>query len=265
MVNEFRKIFNIRLFIMILLIIAGFEAGYAISIYGVKNSDDIALKEQLYSEYGGRITDVSAKRLEEYNNYVNNIIASESDMEEKYNQGTIGADEYMEYRDEYHRCRLVVHIVNNMWKRCCDEREASGYLLYDEYYNRLFLAVPGFICIVLTGVLITVMLWLCEKKGLYSVITATADGRRRLIGSKCLLITIVMAGISLLYIVIRYGITSIITDYINTEAPIQAVDILEKLPFGINIKQYMVIDIISKPLWGILTGNLAVLLLSRKR
>ena len=55
------------------------------------------------------------------------------------------------------------------------------------------------------------------------------------------------------------------TDYINTEAPIQAVDILKKLPFGINIKQYMVIDIISKPLWGILTGNLAVLLLSRKR
>ena len=113
--------------------------------------------------------------------------------------------------------------------------------------------------------MIAVMLRLCETEGLYSVITATADGRRKLMRDKCLLITVSMAVVSLVYIAVRYGITSIVTDYINTEAPIQAVDILEKLPFGINIKQYMVIDIISKPLWGILTGNLAVLLLSRKR
>ena len=129
----------------------------------------------------------------------------------------------------------------------------------------MFLTIPGLICIALIGILIAVMLRLCETEGLYSVITATADGRRKLMRDKGLLITVSMAAVSLVYIAVRYGITSIVTDYINTEAPIRAVDILEKLPFGINIKQYMVIDIISKPLWGILTGNLAVLLLSRKR
>ena len=265
MVSEFKKIFNIKLVIIILVMLIGFEAGYSVIIYGVKNADNAELKEQLYSEYGGKITEESARRLEEYNAYVDGIMMSDTEMEDKYNKGSISADEYMEYREQYHYCNRIQKLVNSMWKRCNDEKDTSGYLLNDGYYNRLFLAIPGLICIALIGILIAVMLRLCETEGLYSVITATADGRRKLMRDKCLLITVSMAAVSLVYIAVRYGITSIVTDYINTEAPIQAVDILEKLPFGINIKQYMVIDIISKPLWGVLTGNLAVLLLSRKR
>lgn len=36
MVSEFKKIFNIKLVIIILVMLIGFEAGYSVIIYGVK-------------------------------------------------------------------------------------------------------------------------------------------------------------------------------------------------------------------------------------
>ena len=93
MVSEFKKIFNIKLVIIILVMLIGFEAGYSVIIYGVKNADNAELKEQLYSEYGGKITEESARRLEEYNAYVDGIMMSDTEMEDKYNKGSISADE----------------------------------------------------------------------------------------------------------------------------------------------------------------------------
>ena len=46
MVSEFKKIFNIKLVIIILVMLIGFEAGYSVIIYGVKNADNAELKEQ---------------------------------------------------------------------------------------------------------------------------------------------------------------------------------------------------------------------------
>mgnify|MGYP000835924087 CR=1 FL=1 len=114
MVSEFKKIFNIKLIIIILVMLIGFEAGYSFIIYGVKNADNAELKEQLYSEYGGKITEESARRLEEYNTYVDGIMMSDTEMEDKYNKGSISADEYMEYREQYHYCNRIQKLVNSM-------------------------------------------------------------------------------------------------------------------------------------------------------
>ena len=256
MLNELKKIFNIKIIFLYTGIFALFTVIFWFSLRGVQNGDNTAVREELYDEFGGRITQEKFEALSRYRLYVNEIISMERQMEDGYDAGDISSDEYMEYRSEYHRCNIIHSVVNGLWDRCINEQSASGYLVFDDYYNRIFAGTSVYVCFGITAALTGVLLVVCEPRELYNVIRTTKNGRFLLLRNKHCILSLMITVYTLTYMTVRYIIAGNFYRFKQLGAPACGVACLADLPSWISIGMYMAADIIIKPFLAVVFGNI---------
>ncbi len=236
---EVKKILRLRVLLLFLACNLLSCAWFFVQNQGVENAADTETLKELYAEVGGELTPEKAARIEQMKRDVDETLAGESDMEQRYNRGEIDVDEYMEYRDRYHLMNSRKAAVELVFERYEENRENGGWMLFDGYYCRWLNPGRRQWGLILSVFLIAVLLGSCEPPGLFKVLQVTRRGRNGMLREKLRTAVAFAALLTVLYSTEECGISSgfYLPPYLN--APVQSISCLANVRLGVSIGQWL--------------------------
>lgn len=243
---ECRKIISVKIIFCLLVIDILFCFCFWLQNRGVEKAANTPVLQSVYSEVGGEITDARAEKIESLIKKRDDILGSESEMEQKYRKGEIDVDDYMKYRDDFHLMDSRKDAIDLVYERYRSNRKNGFWLIFDGYYNQLFDSGRNQWGLILSVFLLAVLLVCCESRELAPVIGITRIGKRGIWLEKVAAIVVISIICAVIYGLEEYGITGCFFPDNNLSAPVQSISCLSDVKISANIGQWLIIILVLR-------------------
>ncbi len=239
MLYEVKKILRLRTILLLLACNVFSCALFFVQNRGVENASNTETLKELYEKVGGELTPERAAQIEQLKRDTDEVLARESEMEQRYNIGEIDVDTYMEYRDSYHLMNSRKDAVDLVFEQYEEKRENGGWMLFDGYYCRWLDPQRRPWGLILSVFLTAVLLGSCEPPGLLKVLQVTRKGKNGIFREKLRTAAIFAVLLTILYAAEEYGISCSFYQPPYLNAPVQSISCLANVRLSISIGQWI--------------------------
>lgn len=251
---ECKKIFSMKNSIFLCLTILLSSVIFWVQMAGIKNGDNTKKLEQVYDIIRNQSLDEAERYLEGEKTRIQDTLAREQEMAEKYRKGELDADSYLQYRNQFHECEADEEVTAIVYERVQKEKDTSGRMVLDLYYNRLF--EPGripwglYLCVTVFAVFSVT----CEKRQLLSALEATAYGKRGLWQGKGIAVLLFCLAAGGVESCMEFAIYRYFYPFCDLSAPVQSIQNLSEIRIPVSIAGWMVIHVGRNLLASMMTG-----------
>lgn len=241
---ECKKYLNWKLFLC-LLILFGISCTISFLRYkGVSQASDTAVSEELYREYGGKLTEEKLHRIEELKEECDRILSQETEMEGKYSRGEIDADTYLAYREQYHDYYSRREAIEAFYERSLQAEENGTWLIFDSYYEELAGSMGARPALIFAVTLIAVLSASCEKKRLFRVLCVTKRGRKTIVRTKEGTVFVCCVFLTILFYLKDLLLLARFSSLTYLEVPVQSISLLAAFPVQVSIGVWLALALI---------------------
>lgn len=243
---------NLFLFLAIFILSCIF---YYIRFKGVYNAGNTKLLEELYRGVRGRVTEETVKKMEADRERIDTVIAEQYVMENAYIKGEVNVDDYVEYRDLFHKCQNEEKAFDVMYGHYLEVRENGWHMVFDSYYNKLFDLDKKYWGLILSVFLMGVLLAHSESEQLAAVLKITPMGKK-VRYTKFKVVMIFSAVAAVVYILAEYGIMAGFSSFEQLGAPVQSIGCLSAISLPVSIGEWMVLTGVLTIVAAVVSGSL---------
>lgn len=236
---EIKKIVNIKMLLCLLLVNILFCALFWMQSKGVEKAKNTKIMQSIYEEVGGKLTSANAEKVEAMKEKKDDILKNEGIIEKEYNEGKIGIDDYMKYRDEYHYMFSRSEVIEIIYEKYLVNKQNGSWMLFDGYYNQLFQPERNQWGLILSIFLLMVLLSCCEPVEFACVINITKKGKRGIWIEKLRTSVVLAVVMTILYGIEEYGIMASFFPIQYLDAPVQSISCLSGVHISVSIGEWI--------------------------
>ena len=243
---EAKKIFGKKTILFFLVVYLLFCGLFMVQMYGVKNAKDTEKLIDQYSEIEGVLDAGNREKIIKEKEKMDEIFDLEYEIEEAYRVEKMDSDEFLAYRNEYHKYNNKKEVIDYLYERYVTEGEKWNFVLFDGYYNQLFNPNRSQWGLLISCLIFSILLCQCENERLNNVLKTTQSGYKNILITKtkfCIIFSFALAtGYILSEIVIYLYYHPL--QYVLT--PVQNVSCLSEVGISINILWWIILTTIIR-------------------
>lgn len=243
---EAKKVFGKKSILFFLVVYLLFCSMFMVQMYGVKNARDTAKLIEQYSEIEGVLGTGNKEKIIKEKQKMDEIFELEYEMEEAYRVEKIDSDEFLAYRDEYHKYYNKEEVIEYLYNRYITEGEKWNFVLFDGYYNQLFSPDRTQWGLLISCLIFSILLCQCENERLNNVLKTTQSGYKNILIAKAKLCIIFSFALTLGYMLSEIAIYLYYHPLQHVLAPVQNVSCLNEAGISINILWWMILTTIIR-------------------